>query len=97
MSTRYDPPRTGLLLVDPYNDFLSEGGEAWPDARDVAQSAGLHRDLPEVGAVRAADMQVFILPHYRWRPGDHENWRHPSPSQVRAAQRQMFAAIEEHS
>ena len=30
-------------------------------------------------------------------PGDHENWRHPSPSQVRAAQRQMFAAIEEHS
>ena len=23
----YDPTRTGLLLVDPYNDFLSEGGK----------------------------------------------------------------------
>jgi hypothetical protein len=26
LDTRYDPQRTGLLLVDPYNDFLSEGG-----------------------------------------------------------------------
>jgi hypothetical protein len=22
----YDPARTGLLLVDPYNNFLSDGG-----------------------------------------------------------------------
>jgi hypothetical protein len=26
----YDPTRTGLLFVDPYNDFLSEGGKLWP-------------------------------------------------------------------
>jgi hypothetical protein len=24
---RYEASRTGLLLVDPYNDFLSEGGK----------------------------------------------------------------------
>jgi hypothetical protein len=23
---QYEPAHTGLLLVDPYNDFLSEGG-----------------------------------------------------------------------
>jgi hypothetical protein len=26
----YDPARTGLLFVEPYNDFLSEGGKLWP-------------------------------------------------------------------
>lgn len=24
--THYEPAHTGLLLMDPYNDFLSEGG-----------------------------------------------------------------------
>ncbi len=26
----YDPAITAILLVDPYNDFLSEGGKTWP-------------------------------------------------------------------
>jgi hypothetical protein len=26
---RYEASRTALLLVDPYNDFLSEGGKLW--------------------------------------------------------------------
>jgi hypothetical protein len=26
----YDPATTAILLVDPYNDFLSEGGKIWP-------------------------------------------------------------------
>ena len=27
----YDASRSGLLLVDPYNDFLSDGGKIWPN------------------------------------------------------------------
>ncbi|WP_329375009.1 hypothetical protein [Streptomyces sp. NBC_01483] len=26
----YDPRRTSVLLVDPFNDFLSEDGKIWP-------------------------------------------------------------------
>jgi nicotinamidase-related amidase len=26
----YDKATTALLVVDPYNDFLSEGGKVWP-------------------------------------------------------------------
>jgi hypothetical protein len=26
----YDPSTTSILLFDPYNDFLSEGGKLWP-------------------------------------------------------------------
>src|ERR1700730_3620667 len=37
----YDASRTGLLLVDPYNDFLSEGGKLWPMMKDVADEVSL--------------------------------------------------------
>jgi hypothetical protein len=38
---RYEPSRTALLLVDPYNDFLSDGGEVWPMLKGVADEVGL--------------------------------------------------------
>lgn len=30
-----------MWLVDPYNDFLSDGGKLWPLVKDVAQDVGL--------------------------------------------------------
>jgi hypothetical protein len=41
----YDPARTGLLFVDPYNDFLSEGGKLWPRVKEVAEQIGLIDNL----------------------------------------------------
>jgi hypothetical protein len=32
----YNPTTTAILLVDPYNDFLNEGGKAWPRAKAIA-------------------------------------------------------------
>jgi hypothetical protein len=29
-SPRYDKDITALLVVDSYNDFISEGGKIWP-------------------------------------------------------------------
>jgi ureidoacrylate peracid hydrolase len=26
----YENDITGLLVIDPYNDFISEGGKIWP-------------------------------------------------------------------
>ena len=33
----YDPARTGLLFVDPYNDFLSDGGKLWPRVKELTE------------------------------------------------------------
>jgi hypothetical protein len=30
---------TGLLVVDPYNDFISEGGVLWPLIKEIAEAA----------------------------------------------------------
>jgi hypothetical protein len=29
---------TGLLVVDPYNDFISEGGILWPLVKEIAEA-----------------------------------------------------------
>jgi hypothetical protein len=31
----YHPSTAAILLVDPYNDFLSEGGKVWPRVRGL--------------------------------------------------------------
>jgi nicotinamidase-related amidase len=32
--------RTGLLVIDPYNDFISDGGKLWPRVREVVEANG---------------------------------------------------------
>jgi nicotinamidase-related amidase len=88
----YDISRTALLFVDPYNDFLAEEGKAWPMVAEVAKSVGLHDNLRKVvGAVRSSGMQVVIVPHHRWKPGDLDGWNHPNPYMVGGYKRLVFA------
>jgi hypothetical protein len=35
----YDKSITALLVVDPYNDFISEGGKIWPRIKAVISSS----------------------------------------------------------
>ena len=92
MTDRYPSSRTALLLVDPYNDFLSEGGKLWPAVEPVAREVGLLRHLrTAVDAARAAGLTVAFVPHRRWEKGDYAGWDHPNPSQHKARRLQTFA------
>jgi nicotinamidase-related amidase len=91
-SSSYAHEQTALLLVDPYNDFLSDGGKLWPYVKDVAQSVGLHDNLRKITAeVRRLGLRIFVVPHHRWEPGDFEGWAHPNPDQIGGARLQTFA------
>lgn len=91
-ASNYTRDRTALLLVDPYNDFLSEGGKLWPRVRAVADEVGLLDNLRTItAAIRAAGIQAFIVPHRRWEPGDYDGWHHPNPCQVQSGKMQVFA------
>ncbi|MEU6324017.1 isochorismatase family cysteine hydrolase [Streptomyces sp. NPDC047009] len=91
MSETYDPRRTAVLLVDPFNDFISEGGKLWPRVEAVAKEAGLLEHLRSViASARAADVRVVFVPHRRWEPGDYESWDHPSPTQRSMMERPRF-------
>src|SRR5262245_28958433 len=74
----YASNRTGLLLVDLYNDLLSDGGKLWPQAKTVAKAVNLLSHLRAlVEAARRTGTVVFYVPHRRWREGDFDGWRHP--------------------
>lgn len=90
--THYPAGSSALLLVDPYNDFLAEGGKIWPLVKPVAEQVGLLDNLRAiVAAVRSAGLRLFVVPHRRWRPGDYESWRHPNPTQRLVMSRKTFA------
>lgn len=91
-AVHYDARRTALLFVDPYNDFLSEGGKVWPLIKPMADSVNLLPNLRTIqGVARAAGIQRVIVPHRRWQPGDYERWSHPNPTQRLLMTRKTFA------
>ena len=93
--TTYDKATTALLFIDPYNDFLSEGGKVWPRVKEIALEVGLIDNLKAIsGAMRRVGMKIFIVPHRRWEPGDYESWHHPNPTQIAIMQRHSFARGE---
>src|ERR1700732_2408165 len=57
---------TGLLVVDPYNDFISEGGVLWPLIKEIAEAVDcVPNMLAVLLAARAAGIRVFFAPHHR--------------------------------
>ena len=88
----YDASTTAILLVDPYNDFLSENGKLWPRVKAVAEEVGLLDHLREViSAARAQGLKIFFVPHNRWEPGDYVSFDFPSPYQLGTARAEVFA------
>ena len=92
-TTTYIADRTALLIVDPYNDFMSEGGKFYEATRTTAEAVGFYDNMRTlIPGIRAARIQVIIVPHHRWRAGDYVGWKHVNPTQARANQSQGFAA-----
>jgi nicotinamidase-related amidase len=87
----YPLGHTALLLVDPYNDFLSADGKLWPRLAEVADAADLLANLRRIRqAIRCARWPLFFVPHHRATPDDFDRWQHPTPYQLAASQAQVF-------
>ncbi|MDT5022200.1 MAG: ureidoacrylate peracid hydrolase [Mycobacterium sp.] len=87
----YRRSRTGLIVIDPYNDFISEGGKVWDRLKGVAEANGCVEHMNQVlQAARDAAIQVFYALHHRYRPGDYQNWTYIAPIQKAAWSRKTF-------
>ena len=81
----YDKEITALLVIDPYNDFISEGGKLWDRLRGVAEANNCVPHMLQVlNASRNAGLRVFYALHRRYRPGDYETWKYIAPIQKAA-------------
>jgi len=71
-----------LLIVDPYNDFLAEGGKLWSLTRKTVEEVGLVEQLRTLLlAARTNGIQVVYVPHRQSAAGDYLNWKFLSPTQ----------------
>jgi len=82
---KFDKEITALVVIDPYNDFISEGGKVWDRLKAVAEA---NRCVPHMmqllDAARKARLRVFYALHRRYRPGDYETWKYIAPVQKAA-------------
>lgn len=87
----YEKQITALLVIDPYNDFISDGGKVWDRLKAVAEANGCVPNMLQVlNAARKAGLRIFYAPHRRYRPGDYETWKYIAPIQKAAWSRKAF-------
>ena len=87
----YDKQLTALLVIDPYNDFMSEGGKVWDRLKAVAEANRCVPHMVQVlQAARQAGLLVFYALHRRYRPGDYESWKYIAPIQEAAWAHKTF-------
>jgi nicotinamidase-related amidase len=87
----YDKEITALLVIDPYNDFISEGGKIWNRLKTVAEANScIPHMLQVLNAARMARLRVFYALHHRYRPGDYETWKYIAPIQKAGWSHKVF-------
>src|SRR6516165_3606760 len=90
-NSAYQKEITALLVIDPYNDFISEGGKIWDRIKAVAEANQCVPNMLKVlDAARQAKLRIFYAMHRRYRPGDYENWKYIAPIQKAAWGRKSF-------
>jgi nicotinamidase-related amidase len=88
---KFDKKITALLVIDPYNDFISDGGKIWDRIKTIAEANNCVPNMLQVlNAARQARLRVFYAMHHRYRPGDYETWQYVAPIQKAAWSRRSF-------
>jgi ureidoacrylate peracid hydrolase len=88
---KFDKEITALLVIDPYNDFISDGGKIWDHIKSVAEANDcISHMLQLLTAARKTGVRVFYAMHHRYRPGDYETWKYAAPIQKAAWSRKTF-------
>ena len=88
---KFDKDITALLVIDPYNDFLSEGGKVWDRLKTVAEANDCVPHMLQIlDAARRADLRVFYALHHRYQQGDYETWKYITPIQKAAWSHRTF-------
>jgi nicotinamidase-related amidase len=66
----YSSENIALLIVDPFNDFLSEGGKLWSLTKETVKGVNLIENLKNISsAVRSSGIKVVYVPHHLTEKG----------------------------
>jgi len=66
----YSSQNTAILIVDPFNDFISEGGKLWSFTKETIEGVNLIENLKNIlSAARSSDIKVVYVPHRQTEKG----------------------------
>ena len=87
----YPVANTALLLVDPFNDFLSPGGKLYNATKTTVEGTNLVENIAQlIATARAHDILVVYVPHHHIEEGDYKNWKFMAPSHTGSKQVTLF-------
>ncbi len=88
----YPQDKTAIILVDPYNDFVSMLGQAWPLVSKVARKVRVVKHLQAILSVaRRHNIQIAYAPHIRYQKGIFADRKYLSPTQFLQSRNGTFA------
>ena len=74
-----DLETTAIFITDPQNDFLSEGGAAWPlVGEEVINDKVVEHQIALIAAAKEVGIPVFYSPH-TYTEMDYANWKLLNP------------------
>ena len=84
-----DPKSTALLIIDPQNDFLSEGGVVWDlVGEQVKKHQVVDKMKTLIAKAKAAGAAVVYSPHYYDK--EYQAWHNVNPIDRLTFDRKMF-------
>lgn len=90
MSSGLDLKKTAVLIIDPQNDVLSEGGAGWDMVGKGVKENKVVEHLVEIKkAAKEAGVTVFYSPHY-YTDSEYSSWQHLNPNDKTMFDRKMF-------
>ncbi|TCN53118.1 isochorismatase family protein [Flavobacterium circumlabens] len=73
--------KTALIIIDPFNDFLSEGGKLYSVTKETVEGISLVQNLKKlIEGARERKIQVIYAPHHHTTKEDYLNWKFLAPS-----------------
>ena len=89
----YPAAETAVLLVDPLNEFLSEGGKLHPFTEPIATAVGTVANLKRlVEGARTAGLTIAYALHHATTDGDYDHWKFLNPSHKGTRDLRLFEA-----
>ena len=77
----YSSNNTAVMVVDPFNDFLSEGGKRWSRTKETVIGVNLIENLKKIlYAGRSSGIKIVYVPHHKYEKGDFEDWKFLAPT-----------------
>jgi Amidases related to nicotinamidase len=82
--------RTGIVLIDPYNDFLHSDGKLTSALKDLDEKNTISHLKEVVENARLHSVPIYYGFHQQWTPDHYNGWKYMTPNHVFQQEVRLF-------